>query len=813
MLYPLLVLLVWLTLCTCGPAPTSYDGPGNVVSHTITSASFLDHAGRTLSDDFKVDAGTNRKVHQLVYDQKGNVVTKYQGGTGKSDALAYLQKIDYTYLAGGLLQGININTSTGKLSGSQVGLPAVGAAATAPSPATPSSTSYDDRDLFYLELYRNQAATGIATTSFPTRANGDIVTVATQVRGRRQQLWAMTYDAYDRMRNTTFYQREHRTATPTAYGNYNEDITGYDPRGNITGLNRDDSYLVSGTYRTAWIDELEYTYESSSNRLSSVTEDSGNDRGYPNVTGSFTYDHNGNVTYDPARRVTLVYNHLNLPDRISWADGRKLEMTYDAGGTLLTRKTVAANGTTVEERHYVGGIEYVKSGSSYVLETVHHSEGRILFTGTAQEWQYTLTDHLGNTRLVYADRNGDGIVAVPSEIVQEEHYFPFGMKMTGPWMGGAAGAKTKYQYNGIEYVDAFALNVNMAPYRTLDPTIGRWWGVDPKAEHDWSGSPYGAMYNSPMVYNDPNGDCPNCIAAGIGALIGGFGNLAFQAFSGNVNSLRDGLAAFGIGALAGGAAGFTGGATLTAMGGGSTITTLGGAITQGMAVGGVGGITAGYVQGTGNALYFQNANIGDATNAGFESAIYGGLTGAVLGGLGGAISYNGSVNPGSGPNGSASGQPGTYQKITVNGQTKVVPSLEVSVTQPVGGLDLAQAAKTGLYNGRTTAYSALPRGVVAQWGKVFHYNHGGSMSAIEHITYRHSFNNGFSNTSRFSSDTSVKMIKGYVDQAVRYGNSIDGGFQYNLGRVIGTGSNGAPATSIRVFIRDGWVRSAFPVNN
>ena len=509
----------------------TYDGAGNVVgstythkapshTHTITAASFLDHAGRTLSDDFKVDAGTNRKVHQFVYDHKGNVVTKYQGATGLSDALAYLQKIDYSYLANGLLQGININTSTGKLSGSQVGLPAVGAAATAPSPATPSSTSYDDRDLFYLELYRNQAATGIATTSFPTRANGDIVTVATQVRGRRQQLWAMTYDAYDRMRSTTFYQREHRTSTPTAYASYDEDVDGYDGRGNITGLDRDDAYTSGGKWYTEWIDDLEYTYESSANRLRDIEEDQGTARGYGRSTAYFQYDENGNVKFDPGRGVTVTYNHLNVPTRITWTDGRKLEMVYDAAGTLLTRKTVAANGTTVEERHYVGGIEYVKSGSSYVLETVHHSEGRILFAGTAQEWQYTLTDHLGNTRLVYADRNGDGIVAVPSEIVQEEHYFPFGMKMTGPWMGGTAGAKTKYQYNGIEYVDAFALNVNMAPYRTLDPTIGRWWGVDPLAEDYLSLSPYNAMGNSPLVYNDPNGDAIGpIIALGIQAML------------------------------------------------------------------------------------------------------------------------------------------------------------------------------------------------------------------------------------------------------------------------------------------------------
>ena len=539
----------------------AYDGGGNVINsvythkvpsqtHTVTSANFYDHVGRPTSSDFKVDNGTNRKVHQLVYDQKNNVITKYQGGTGLSGALAYLQKVDYSYLPNGLLQGVNINSSTGKLSGSQVGLPASGTAATMPSPATPSSTNYDDRDLLYLELYRSTQATGIPTATFPARRNGDIVAVASQVRGRRQQVWAVSYDDYDRMRQTTFYQRDSRTSTPSVYANYNEDIDGYDVRGNITDLARDDNYLSAGKWSTALIDKLEYTYEPAANRLQNVYDYNPTDAGYSGGgTGNYQYDENGNVKYDPSRRITLVYNHLNVPERITWTDGRKLEMTYDAAGTLLKRKTVAANGTTVEERHYVGGIEYLKSGSSYVLESVHHAEGRILFTGTAQEWQYVLTDHLGNSRLVYTDRNGNGIVEIPSEIVQEEHYFPFGMKMTGPWMGGAAGAKTKYQYNGIEYLDAFALNVNIAHYRTLDPTIGRWWGVDPEAEVQMGLSPYNAMNNSPLVFNDPQGDIAPLVALGLIAGTGGILNLGSAALSGKVNSVGAALGYFTTGAV------------------------------------------------------------------------------------------------------------------------------------------------------------------------------------------------------------------------------------------------------------------------
>lgn len=509
----------------------TYDGAGNVVgstythkapsqTHTVASASYYDHAGRPTSDNFKVDAGPNRKVHQLVYDHKGNVVTKYQGGTGLSGALAYLQKIDYSFLSNGLLQGININTTTGKLSGTQVGLPANGAAAVTPNPGIPSSTDYDDRDLFYLELYRNQQATGISTSTYPARYNGDIVAVASQVRGRRQHVWAANYDIHDRMRSTGFYQRDHRTATPALYANYDEDVTGYDARGNINALNRQGSYLNSGKYYHQRVDQLTYAYQSGSNRLGAVTDASADSRGYPGGSGSYDYDQNGNVKTEPARGLTLTYNHLNVPTLIQWTDGRKLEMTYDAGGTLLKRITTNAGGTVVEERDFVGGIEYVKSGSSYVLESVHHSEGRILFNGTAQEWQYVLTDHLGNTRLVYADRNGNGIAEVPSEIVQEEHYYPFGMKMEGPWMGGAASSRTKYQYNGIEHLDEFALNVNMAHYRILDPTIGRWWGVDPKAEATMSLTSYGSMNNSPLNLADPQGDIAGpLIALGIQAML------------------------------------------------------------------------------------------------------------------------------------------------------------------------------------------------------------------------------------------------------------------------------------------------------
>ncbi len=128
------------------------------------------------------------------------------------------------------------------------------------------------------------------------------------------------------------------------------------------------------------------------------------------------------------------------------------------------------------------------------------------------------------------------------------------MKMTGPWMGASNTDHTAYQYNGIEHVADFDLDVNMALYRTLDPLTGRWWQVDPKADLMMGWNPYNSMGNSPMVHTDPNGDVlPFLAIVAIGAAVFGAGNVAAHAVAGNIHSFGDGLLAFGTGAVAGAA--------------------------------------------------------------------------------------------------------------------------------------------------------------------------------------------------------------------------------------------------------------------
>ena len=48
--------------------------------------------------------------------------------------------------------------------------------------------------------------------------------------------------------------------------------------------------------------------------------------------------------------------------------------------------------------------------------------------------------------------------------------------------------------------------------RWYDAAVGRWWQVDPLANHpdQVDKSPYAYVWNSPILLTDPDGRCPKC---------------------------------------------------------------------------------------------------------------------------------------------------------------------------------------------------------------------------------------------------------------------------------------------------------------
>jgi RHS repeat-associated protein len=104
--------------------------------------------------------------------------------------------------------------------------------------------------------------------------------------------------------------------------------------------------------------------------------------------------------------------------------------------------------------------------------------------------------------VTFADLNGDATVD-QTEILQTNHYYPFGMRHEGN-DAPQQGTMNAYQYNGIERCEDFGLSLDLAEVRSYDASIGRWHQIDPKSSE--RESVYVGFANNPILYSDPFGD-------------------------------------------------------------------------------------------------------------------------------------------------------------------------------------------------------------------------------------------------------------------------------------------------------------------
>jgi RHS repeat-associated protein len=102
-----------------------------------------------------------------------------------------------------------------------------------------------------------------------------------------------------------------------------------------------------------------------------------------------------------------------------------------------------------------------------------------------------------------------------SRIVEESHYYPFGLKITAissRKLGDAENGslQNRYGYQGDFAEEDEETGWNEFDLRNYDPQIGRWTGVDPYDEYP---SPYTGMGNNPANLIDEDG-------GGVGSLLG-----------------------------------------------------------------------------------------------------------------------------------------------------------------------------------------------------------------------------------------------------------------------------------------------------
>jgi len=321
---------------------------------------------------------------------------------------------------------------------------------------------------------------------------------------------------------------------------YDEKGITYDKNGNILTLQRTGLSPVVTT-----MDNLKYTYDTG-NKLVQVFDSSLKNEGFTEpathlsttTTPDYNYDLNGNMLSDLNKGITTIkYNHLNLPTKITFSGTNKIiDYLYTSNGQKVYKKVT--NGTAITETNYLSGFQYQNGfgGSSFQnifsLQFFPTSEGYINADYTSNRdgsrtfngysYVYNYTDHLGNVRLSYSDKNKKGSVQFSyqesywdssrgviayrwaSDLVEENNYYPFGLKHKG-YNDGQVQPNYKYAFGGKERQTELGLDWSDFGARNYDATLGRWMNMDPLSEKYFSFSPFNYCLNNPILFIDPDG--------------------------------------------------------------------------------------------------------------------------------------------------------------------------------------------------------------------------------------------------------------------------------------------------------------------
>ena len=458
--------------CAGSGAPTNLvlNGP-TVTNNQVATGSIVLSGTVTLSGtaSLVVNPNAGNDAELLVrntYDELGQLESKEVGGD--ASAANALQTVDYSYNVRGWLTGIN------------------------DADDTDNTLTRDSDDLFAFRIAYDEGAGAlyngnIARTEWRT-ANTD-----TGLKG-----YDYTYDALNRI----------KTATGLSTTNYDVSNISYDRNGNILTLNRK-GHINAAATSFGDMDLLSYTYDG--NKLIMVEDTASNDQfGFKDDAlnqliddlDDYEYDVNGNMYQDDNKNITnITYNHLNLPTSID-IDSGNISYIYDATGVKL-QKTISAPSNVMD---YINGYVY-ENGE---LQFLSHSEGYVSpINAGGYDYVFQYTDNLGNIRLSYA-----GDISNPGSaiIVEENNYYPYGLKHRGYNMGGDSSlgndVAQRWKYNGKEYNESFGLQTYDFGARNYNPDLGRWMNLDPLAEEMRRHSPYNYAFDNPIYYLDPDGMAP-----------------------------------------------------------------------------------------------------------------------------------------------------------------------------------------------------------------------------------------------------------------------------------------------------------------
>ncbi|MTD67779.1 DUF6443 domain-containing protein [Flavobacterium sp. LC2016-13] len=412
---------------------------------------------RLLTHTHQINGGVVQLLADNTYDALGQLKSKNVGNSTGSP----LQKVDFNYNIRGWLTEIN---KTDEL-----------------------QQNTDPLDLFAFKINYDKTQTDIPNVK--ALYNGNIAETFWKTGSDNlERSYGYQYDKLNHL-TSAIYQKSKLTTDA-----YNENLS-YDKNGNIKYLNRNGD--MDPQIGTNIIDNLSYTYPDNSNQLSKVSDSANNSSGFndANTTGDdYTYDVNGNMLSDKNKNITeILYNQLNLPKKITFGTGNTIEYIYNAAGQKLEK--IVKEGTTITNTNYLEGFQYKDN----ILEFFPTAEGYVKNTEGTLSYLFQYQDHLGNIRLSFAKNPTTQVL----EIIEENNYYPFGLKHKG--YNDYVATNNKYKYNGKELQDELGLGMYDYGARNYDPALGRWMNIDPLAEKSRRFSTYTYALNNPVYFIDPDG--------------------------------------------------------------------------------------------------------------------------------------------------------------------------------------------------------------------------------------------------------------------------------------------------------------------